>query len=192
MAFRQRKRTEMQSAKGSSAMCKRMEPGTPENPWFHEVSAPAFRLRKEWSRGGKSFRQQTTIEAMKRNHRLNLLAALVFGALGSCSYYETQTTATPDYYSSGQVITTLPSGYRTVTVGGTQYYSYGDSYYRPHGSGYVVVDSPYATTTGSVNVIRTLPSGYRVVTHHGQRYYQSGTSYYQARSGGYVVVPSPF
>lgn len=127
---------------------------------------------------------------MKRNHRLNLLAALAFGALGSCSYYETQTTATPDY-TVGQVVTTLPSGYRMVTVGGNRYYSYGDYYYRPHGSGYVVVDSPYATT-GSVSVMRELPSGYRVVTQHGQRYYQSGGTYYQARSGGYVVVPSPF
>jgi hypothetical protein len=128
---------------------------------------------------------------MKRNHRLNLLAALAFGALGSCSY-ETQTTAVPaPDYATGEVITTLPSGYRTVTVAGTQYYSYGNSYYRPHGSGYVLVDSPYATT-GSMSVIHTLPSGYRVVTHHGERYYQSGGSYYQARSGGYVVVPNPF
>jgi hypothetical protein len=127
---------------------------------------------------------------MKRNYRLSLLAALAFGALGSCSYYETQTTATPDY-TVGHVVTTLPPGYRTVTIGGTRYYSHGDYYYRPHGSGYVVVDSPYATT-GSVSVVRELPSGYRVITHHGQRYYQSGGAYYQARSGGYVVVPSPF
>jgi len=128
---------------------------------------------------------------MKRNHRLNLLAAVVLGALGSCSYYETPTTAAPEY-TTGHVVTTLPSGYRTVTVGGTRYYSYGNSYYRPHGSGYVIVDSPYATTTGSVSVIRELPSGYRVITRDGQRYYQSGNAYYQARSGGYVVVPSPF
>jgi hypothetical protein len=128
---------------------------------------------------------------MKRNHRLNVLAAVVFGALASCSYYETPTTATPDY-TTGHVITTLPSGYRTVTVAGTQYYSYGDSYYRPHGSGYVVVDSPYATTTGSVSVMRELPTGYRVINHHGQRYYQSGNVYYQSRPGGYVVVQSPF
>jgi hypothetical protein len=129
---------------------------------------------------------------MKRNHRLNVLAALVLGALGSCSYYETQTTATPEYTTTGHVITTLPSGYRTVTVGGTRYYSYGDSYYRPQGSGYVVVDSPYATTSGSVSVVRELPSGYRVITRDGQRYYQSGNVYYQSRSGGYTVVPSPF
>ena len=129
---------------------------------------------------------------MKRNHRLHVLAALVLGALGSCSYYETPTTATPSYTTTGHVITTLPSGYRTVTVGGTQYYSYGDSYYRPQGSGYVVVDSPYATTTGSVSVVRELPSGYRVINQHGQRYYQSGNVYYQSRSGGYVVVPNPF
>ena len=128
---------------------------------------------------------------MKRNYRLNVLAAVVLGALGSCSYYETPTTTVPDY-TTGHVVTTLPSGYRTVTVRGTQYYSYGDSYYRPHGSGYIVVDSPYATTTGSVSVVRELPAGYRVINHHGQRYYQSGNVYYQPRSGGYVVVDSPF
>jgi hypothetical protein len=128
---------------------------------------------------------------MKRNHRLNVLAAVVLGVLGSCSYYETPTTAVPDY-TTGHVVTTLPSGYRTVTVRGTRYYSYGDSYYRPHGSGYIVVDSPYATTTGSVSVVRELPAGYRVINHHGQRYYQSGNVYYQSRSGGYVVVESPF
>ena len=129
---------------------------------------------------------------MKRNHRLSLLVALAFGALGSCSYYETPTTATPDY-TTGHVVTTLPPGYRTVMIGGTQYYSSGDYYYRPHGSGYVVVDSPYGTTTRSdVTVVRELPSGYRVITRGGQRYYQAGGNYYQAHSGGYVVVPNPF
>jgi hypothetical protein len=128
---------------------------------------------------------------MKRNHRLNLLAALALGALGSCTYYETPTTATPEY-SVGHVVTTLPSGYRTVTIGGTRYYSYGDSYYRPHGSGYIVVDSPYGATRSDVTVVRELPSGYRVITRGGQRYYQVGNVYYQSRAGGYVVVDSPF
>jgi hypothetical protein len=129
---------------------------------------------------------------MKRNHRLNLLSALALGALGSCSYYETPTTSMPEY-TTGHVVTTLPSGYRTVTVGGTRYYSYGDSYYRPHGSGYIIVDSPYGTTTRmDTTVVRELPSGYRVVTRGGQRYYQAGNVYYQSRPGGYVVVESPF
>jgi len=129
---------------------------------------------------------------MKRNHSLNLLAGVVLGALASCTYYETPTSAGPDY-TTGHVVTTLPSGYRTVTVGGTRYYSYGDSYYRPHGSGYIVVDSPYRTTTTTTRgMVTELPDGYRVVTHHGQRYYQYGNVYYQPRSGGYMVVDSPF
>ncbi|MCW1923099.1 DUF6515 family protein [Luteolibacter arcticus] len=133
---------------------------------------------------------------MKRNHRLNLLAALAFGALASCSYHETPTSATPDYghnHGSSHVITTLPSGYRTVTISGNQYYTHGDRYYRPQGSGYVVVDSPYGSTTRTnTTVVRELPSGHRVVTRQGQRYYQSGDVYYQSRSGGYVVVDNPF
>ncbi len=126
---------------------------------------------------------------MKRNQRLSLLALLAIGAIGSCSYYETPTTAVPEY-RTGHIVTTLPDGYQTVTVRGTRYYTYGDYYYRPQGGGYVVVESPYGGS--SVSVMRELPSGYRVVTRHGQRYYQVGNVYYQQRAGGYVVVDSPF
>jgi len=41
------------------------------------------------------------------------------------------------------VITRLPDGYRTVNHGGSRYYQSGDSYYRRHESGYMVVNRPY-------------------------------------------------
>jgi len=48
-------------------------------------------------------------------------------------------------YNSGtrtQVITRLPSGYRTVQGRDGTYYRAGDSYYRREGSGYIIVEGP--------------------------------------------------
>jgi hypothetical protein len=42
-----------------------------------------------------------------------------------------------------RIVTRLPSGYRTVTHRGIQYYQSGDRYYQRQGSGYVVVARPY-------------------------------------------------
>lgn len=42
-----------------------------------------------------------------------------------------------------RVIRTLPSGARLVTLRGSRYYQHNNVYYRPEGSGYVIVDSPY-------------------------------------------------
>lgn len=44
---------------------------------------------------------------------------------------------------SGQVIRRLPGGYRVVDHRGTRYYRIGDTYYRSHGGGYIIVGSPY-------------------------------------------------
>lgn len=41
------------------------------------------------------------------------------------------------------VITTLPSGYRVISHGGTRYYQSGDQYYRRQGDGYITVSNPY-------------------------------------------------
>jgi len=41
------------------------------------------------------------------------------------------------------VVRRLPSGYRTVSHGGSQYYQSGENYYRRQGNGYVVVTRPY-------------------------------------------------
>lgn len=42
-----------------------------------------------------------------------------------------------------RVITRLPSGYRVVNHGGTQYYQSGDQYYRRQADGYIIVSRPY-------------------------------------------------
>jgi hypothetical protein len=51
-------------------------------------------------------------------------------------------TVTTTTYRPGYVVETLPSGYETRVVRGTTYYTYGDTYFRPASSGYVVVDLP--------------------------------------------------
>jgi hypothetical protein len=127
---------------------------------------------------------------MKPTSRTAALIALALGALAtSCTYYDTPTTAAPAF-TTGETITTLPDGYRTVTIQGTRYYTYGDRYYQPHEGGYTVVESPYRRT--DVRIIRELPGDYRVVTHRGERFYRVGDVYYQQRQDGYVVVQSPY
>ncbi len=42
-----------------------------------------------------------------------------------------------------QVIRRLPSGYRSITHGGNQYYQSGENYYSRQGDGYIVVNRPY-------------------------------------------------
>jgi hypothetical protein len=75
--------------------------------------------------------------------------AVVGATLASaCSYKPTEvhhhdpeptTTVT---YSPGYVVQSLPSGYTTTSVGGTSYYTYDGVFYRPHDSGYIVVETP--------------------------------------------------
>lgn len=45
--------------------------------------------------------------------------------------------------SERRIVTRLPSGYRTMTHRGVQYYQAGDSYYQRQGDGYVIVSRPY-------------------------------------------------
>lgn len=107
-------------------------------------------------------------------------------------------------YRIGYEVRTLPSGYRTEVIGGTQYYYHNGTYYRPRSGRYVVVEAPrssrdgynrydrYDSRRGQVTVIRELPRGYRTVTHRGTRYYQHNNVYYQQQGSGYVIVRSPF
>jgi hypothetical protein len=46
-------------------------------------------------------------------------------------------------YRPGYVVTTLPSGYRTVTYNRSTYYENRGVYYQPSNRGYVVVRRPY-------------------------------------------------
>ena len=49
----------------------------------------------------------------------------------------------PVVYQPGYVVTSLPSGYRTVRYHRNVYYVNRNVYYRPHPHGYVVVAPPY-------------------------------------------------
>jgi len=42
----------------------------------------------------------------------------------------------------GVVVSTLPFGYVSLSLGNTLYYRYADTWYRPHDLGYVVVERP--------------------------------------------------
>jgi len=144
---------------------------------------------------------------------LLLASGLAIGMLSSCvvphdSHVGTSITTTS--YQPGYRINSLPSGYRSEVISGSNYYYHNGSYYRRQSNGYVVVDAPrtsrYYTeydrhrTSGSyrdqrtdnVRVITRLPSGYRVVNHGGSQYYQSGENYYRRQGSGYIVVSRPY
>lgn len=58
-------------------------------------------------------------------------------------YRQTTSRSRDNSYSSTQVVTRLPSGYREVNHSGNTYYQAGDRYYSRQGNGYVVVQRPY-------------------------------------------------
>jgi len=95
-------------------------------------------------------------------------------------------------YSAGYEVNALPPGYRTEIIGGTQYYNYNGTYYRPRSGRYVVVEVPRSYNRQprqqEVVVVRQLPRGYRVVNHRGVRYYQVNDTYYEQRGSGYAQV----
>jgi len=143
---------------------------------------------------------------MKIQRILPFVSALGIGLFAaSCNHYDHhghRPGAVASQYRTGYQVRALPSRYQTVTLGGTRYYYHNNVYYRPHGSGYIVVDNPRARTTTTryysgapartTAVIRTLPRGHRVVTHNGVRYYQHGDAYYLSTRGGYKVVANPY
>lgn len=124
---------------------------------------------------------------------------------GSSSGYST--------YQPGYSITSLPSGYRTETISGRNYYYYNGAYYQRNSNGYVVTEAPrgsryyneYSRTRQTVQPsgrttyttyqpgykTTSLPSGYRMETISGRNYYYHNGAYYQRNSGGYVVTEAP-
>jgi hypothetical protein len=56
----------------------------------------------------------------------------------------------------GVIVTTIPSGHRTVIVRGTTYYAYDDVYYTPCPSGYIVVPPP-AVSVAPAPVVTSAP-----------------------------------
>lgn len=102
-------------------------------------------------------------------------------------------------YHVGYEVSNLPPGYRTEVIGGTNYYNYNGTYYRPRSGRYVVVDAPrprYESSRPRYDrqevIITKLPRGYRPVEHRGVRYYQVNDTYYQKRGAGYIIVGRPY
>ncbi len=104
-------------------------------------------------------------------------------------------------YRTGYEVRSLPSGYRTEVIGGSNYYLHNGTYYRSRSGRYVVVDAPrrqnqdrrdgrrdYRRDGNRDVIITQLPRGYRTVERRGVRYYQVNNTYYQKRGSGYVVV----
>jgi hypothetical protein len=69
----------------------------------------------------------------------------------------------------------LPPGYRSIYVGGSPYYYYGGTYYRPgkKPNTYDVVDAPIGAS------IPELPQDAKVVVINGQKYYEQDGTYYK-------------
>jgi hypothetical protein len=116
-------------------------------------------------------------------------------------------------YQPGYSLTSLPSGYRTETISGRNYYYHNGAYYQRNSSGYVVTEAPrqsryykeYNRSRQTVqpdgrttyNTYRpgyattTLPSGYRTESISGRKYYYHNGAYYQRSSNGYIVTEAP-
>ena len=76
---------------------------------------------------------------MKRKTILTTLSALIFLAIPSCYLPD------PGYRSTTRVvgISSLPYGYRTVSVGGSPYYYHGNSWYRRNQGRYIRCNRPH-------------------------------------------------
>lgn len=149
---------------------------------------------------------------MKKSAKKTLLAAgLGFGiSLSSCvAPYDGVTTTSVTTYRPGYTVETLPGGYRSEVIAGTNYYYHDGAYFTRRGNSYVVVDAPrrsryydeytrYRGRTyhnhrdGSSHVVSELPRGYTTVTYRGEPYYRYNDRYYRRQGSGYVVVASPF
>lgn len=155
---------------------------------------------------------------------LCFISSMMIGlGLSACvgTAYDANDSVGTTYHSTGHQIVSLPSGYRTEQISGSDYYYHDGYYYQPSSSGYTVVNAPstslyyddysrarqiHTTTSsrrvGSYNrrgqpynstqIITRLPSGYREVDYRGDTYYRAGDSYYKRQSNGYVIVQSPF
>jgi hypothetical protein len=152
--------------------------------------------------------------ASARRAVLALTAAALFLPFSSCvvpygdEYQGTYTTYQPGYRT-----TSLPSGYRSETISGLNYYYHNGSYYQRSAGGYVVIAAPrqsryYSEYSRSRQVsqprarttvttyqpghrLNSLPRGYRSEKLGGSTYYYHNGSYYQRNASGYVVTQAP-
>lgn len=97
-------------------------------------------------------------------------------------------------------LSVLPTGYRTVHVGGNPYYYARNSWYRRSNGRYISCSRPHGYH-GSVGAfyggygsgygLSRLPGGFRTVNYGGQIYYNSGSSWYHRRGGRYHQCSAP-
>lgn len=140
---------------------------------------------------------------------VSLIAGLT---LTSCiSPYDTPTTTQTTVTTTrpGYTLDALPSGYRTESISGSDYYYHNGAYYQRRSNQYVVVDAPrssryydeytrYGNQTvhnhadGSSHVINDLPRGYQTMDYRGTPYYRSQNTYYRRQGNGYITVANPF
>ena len=95
----------------------------------------------------------------------------------------------PDYGRSRErSVQRLPPGYRSYYWGGSPYYNYRGSWYRPYGGSYLSIGAPYGLFVSS------LPPFYSTVWVGGNRYFVADDSYYlyDSSRSGYVLTRSPY
>jgi len=95
----------------------------------------------------------------------------------------------PDYGRSRErSVPRLPPGYRSYYWGGSPYYNYRGSWYRPYGGSYLSIGAPYGLFVSS------LPPSYSTVWVGGNRYFVADDSYYlyDSSRSGYVLARSPY
>lgn len=91
------------------------------------------------------------------------------------------------YYPIGHRINVLPSSSIRIVISGMPYFYYTGVFYRPFGSGYIVVGAPIGA------FVSTLPDGFIALTLGVATYYYINDTYYlwDDHRSGYVVVKKP-
>ncbi|MGO9138283.1 MAG: DUF6515 family protein [Syntrophales bacterium] len=89
------------------------------------------------------------------------------------------------YPARGQYVERLPSGYRAVFHGRSEYYFYGGVWYRPYGARFVIIAPPFGI------VVPILPPYCTTIMLGGVPYYYANEVYYTQTAGGYMVVEPP-
>ena len=87
-----------------------------------------------------------------------------------------------------RVVPRVPPGYRQYYWAGTPYYHYGNRWYRPYGSSYLIVSAPFGL------FVPYLPGYYSTFWYGGTRYYMADDTYYlyDPIRRGYTVTRSPY
>lgn len=86
----------------------------------------------------------------------------------------------------GHVVRHLPRGFVHFMLHTTDYYYYDGAFYRPHQTGYIIVDAPIGL------VLTELPRPFEMFLVDGIAYYEAYGSYFVDDRAGFRVVPSPF